>query len=238
MTLRWGFIAVVIFATGAEAFAQSDSTALTDDVPDILRLIIVLTAITLIPALLLSMTCMARILIVLAMVRHAFGMPETPPNQILISIALFLTLFVMGPTFSEIADASVIPLMDGQISVNQASQDAVGPLKAFMIEHVNYKDLQAIYAYSGEAVPTTQDNVDVFKLVPAFIISEIRTAFAIGFLIMLPFLLIALVVASILLSLGMMMVPPATISLPIKLLMFVLIDGWALVIDGLMRGLL
>ncbi|WP_291198120.1 flagellar type III secretion system pore protein FliP [Hyphomonas sp.] len=195
-----------------------------------------LTLLAIIPSILISMTSFIRIVIVLSMVRHAFGMPETPPNPVLISLAMFLTVFTMGPAFAEINQRAVEPLLAGTIDAPQAVEAAFGPLKTFMLSQVRDQDLQMIYEISRTPLPATPEEVDIWKLTPAFMLNELRIAFSIGFVIMLPFLLIDLVVASILLALGMMMVPPATISLPIKLLMFVLIDGWTLIVQGVLGG--
>ncbi len=199
---------------------------------DIVRTSVLLTALAIAPAIFVSMTSFVRIAIVLSMVRHAFGMPETPPNTVLVSLAALLTAFVMGPTFASINSAALQPLLDGSIGVETAIAQGSAPLRDFMLAQVRNEDLAAVYDIARVPLPATPEDVDILKLAPAFILNELRTAFTIGFVILLPFLLIELVVASVLLSLGMMMVPPATISLPIKLLMFVLIDGWALVIQG------
>lgn len=197
---------------------------------------VLLTLLALLPAVLICMTSFIRIIIVLGMIRHAFGMPETPPNPVLISLALFLTAFTMGPAFLAIQADAVQPLLAGTKTIPEALEAATGPLRTFMLSQVQDQDLETIYAIAGAPLPATPEEVDIWKLTPAFILNELRVAFSIGFVIMLPFLLIDLVVASILLSLGMMMVPPATISLPIKILMFVLIDGWSLIITGVIGG--
>ncbi|WP_164115900.1 flagellar type III secretion system pore protein FliP, partial [Sphingorhabdus sp. Alg239-R122] len=174
------------------------------------------------------------IIVVLAMVRHAFGMPETPPNQVLISLALFLTIFAMSPTFEALNKDALQPYIAGEVQLEQAMEQGSEPLREFMLRQVRDEDLETIYAIAGEDLPGSPEEVSLPKLVPAFILNELRVSFMIGFVILLPFLLIDLIVSSVLLSLGMMMVPPATISLPIKVLMFVLIDGWALVLEGVL----
>lgn len=195
-----------------------------------------LTALAIVPAAFVSMTSFIRIAIVLAMVRHAFGMPETPPNIVLVSLAALLTAFVMGPTFGEINTLALQPLMADEIDVNAAIERGSAPLRDFMLAQTRDDDIAAVYAIAGAPLPEDAASVDIMKLAPAFILNELRVSFTIGFVILLPFLLIELVVASVLLALGMMMVPPATISLPIKLLMFVIIDGWALIIEGVVGG--
>lgn len=214
------------------AAAGDASAATTETTSEVVRTGALLTLLAFIPAIFVSMTSFVRIAIVLAMVRHAFGMPETPPNIVLVSLALLLTSFVMAPTLSEVNERAIAPLMAGDISVEEALRNGSDPLRTFMLAQVRDEDLAAVYAIARTPLPDTPAEVDIMKLTPAFIMNELRVGFTIGFVILLPFLLIELVVASILLSLGMMMVPPATISLPIKLLMFVVIDGWALVIQG------
>jgi flagellar biosynthetic protein FliP len=201
---------------------------------DVVRTTLLLTMLAILPAILISMTSFVRIIITLSMVRHAFGMPETPPNPVLISLALFLTAFSMGPTLTTLNSQAVQPFLGGQISAEEAMTRGSAPLKTFMLAQTRDSDIEAIYAIAHTPVPARPDQVEILKLAPAFIMNELRVSFTIGFVILLPFLLIDLVVSSILLSLGMMMVPPATISLPIKLLMFVLIDGWSLVIQGVL----
>lgn len=201
---------------------------------DVTRTALVLAILAVLPAIVVSMTSFIRIVIVLAMVRHAFGMPETPPNAVLISLALFLSAFAMGPTLTELNGAAVQPLISGQIDAATAMERGKAPLRDFMLAQTRDADIETIYAISNTPVPDTPEQVEILKLAPAFIMNELRVAFTIGFVILLPFLLIDLVVSGILLSLGMMMVPPATISLPIKILMFVLIDGWRLVLEGVL----
>jgi flagellar biosynthetic protein FliP len=223
------FATVVISSSlAAPAFATAPEAAS----PEVVRTGLMLTLLAFVPAIIVSMTSFIRIAIVLAMVRHAFGMPETPPNIVLVSLALLLTSFVMAPTFASVNESALKPFLAGEISVDAAMEAGAAPLRDFMLAQTRDEDLASIYAMSGAEPPATPAEVDLFKLAPAFILNELRVSFTIGFVILLPFLLIELVVASILLSLGMMMVPPATISLPIKLLMFVVIDGWALVIEG------
>ena len=222
--------ATALLAAPAHA-APAPVGAMTSDVA---RTALILLLLAIIPAIVASMTSFIRIVIVLAMVRHAFGMPETPPNAVLVSLALFLTAFVMGPTTNALNANAVQPLLAGRISVEQAMEAGTAPLRTFMLSQTRDSDIEAIYAISNTPVPERPEQVELFKLAPAFILNELRVAFTIGFVILLPFLLIDLVVSSILLSLGMMMVPPTTISLPIKLLMFVLIDGWKLVLEGVL----
>jgi flagellar biosynthetic protein FliP len=232
-------VIVLRFALAIGLFAMA--TALEAAVPnaaavgtEVGRITLILTVLAIVPAILVSMTSFVRIVIVLAMVRHAFGMPETPPNAVLVSLALFLTAFTMSPTLSTINRAALQPLMAGSINAEQALAAGSAPLRDFMLSQTRDSDIEAIYGIAGEPVPQRPQDVEILKLAPAFILNELRVSFTIGFVILLPFLVIDLVVSSVLLALGMMMVPPTTISLPIKLLMFVLIDGWRLVLTGVL----
>ncbi len=201
---------------------------------DVVRIALILTLMAILPALLVSMTSFTRIVVVLSMIRHAFGMPETPPNQVLISLALFLTLFSMLPTLEAVNAQALQPFLAGRLSVTDAINKGTGPARTFMLRQVHDQDIKAIYDIARKPLPRRAADVGLMELVPAFMLNELRVAFRIGFVIMLPFLLIDLVVASVLLSLGMLMVPPSTLSLPLKVLMFVLIDGWSLVLQGVL----
>lgn len=205
----------------------------TNGETEVVRTALLLGLLAIVPALIVSTTSFIRIVIVLAMVRHAFGMPQTPPNVVLVSLALFMSAFLMGPTFDRVNDEALTPFLDGSATTSQSLENASDPMKEFMLRHTRESDIELVYSISRTPLPETAEDIEVLKLIPAFVMNELRVAFTIGFVIMLPFLLIDLVVASILLSLGMMMVPPQTISLPIKVLMFVLIDGWSLVLQGL-----
>jgi len=223
-------------AANASVVADLVDTAIAPDTigeTQITRTALLLAVLAIIPALVVCTTSFVRIVIVLAMVRHAFGMPQTPPNIVLISLSLFMSAFLMGPTLDRLNDEALTPYLDGTASVEQSLENASDPMKEFMLKHTRESDLEMVYSISRSPLPQTAEDVEILKLIPAFVMNELRVAFTIGFVIMLPFLLIDLVVASILLSLGMMMVPPQTISLPIKVLMFVLIDGWSLVLQGL-----
>ena len=197
-----------------------------------IRIALILTLLGLLPALAICVTPFVRILVVLSMIRHAMGMPETPPTQVLISLALFLTIFTMLPTATTVNNNAIQPFLTGSITVDQALELGSDPLRTFMLRQVADQDLKTIYEISRQPLPTRAADVGFMQLTSAFMLNELRVAFKIGFVILLPFLLIDLIVSSILLSLGMLMVPPATLSLPLKVLMFVLIDGWALVLQG------
>jgi flagellar biosynthetic protein FliP len=196
------------------------------------RTVLVLTLMMFLPALLVCTTSFTRIIIVLSMIRHGFGMPETPPNQVLICLAFFLTAFSMAPTFGALNEKALQPFLAGKMTVNEAAREGSAPLSQFMLRQVRDQDIKAVYDISRKPLPERAEDVGFMQLVPAFMLNELRVSFRIGFVILLPFLLIDIVVSSILLALGMLMVPPSTLSLPIKVLMFVLIDGWSLVLQG------
>jgi flagellar biosynthetic protein FliP len=201
-----------------------------------IKVVILLTILSLIPTLLIATTSFLRIIIVLSMLRHAIGMQDTPPNAVLVSIAIFLTLFSMQPVWNKVNENAWTPFQANKISMQVALDEGIKPLRDFMIRQTREQDLALMVDLAGGKQPNTIDDIEITKLVPAFMLSELKSAFQIGFMIFLPFLLIDLVVASILTSLGMMMVPPVTISLPLKILMFILIDGWNLVVKSLMSS--
>ncbi|HKQ31379.1 MAG TPA: flagellar type III secretion system pore protein FliP [Burkholderiales bacterium] len=199
------------------------------EVATAVKILVMLTVLSLAPAILIAMTAFTRIIIVLAMLRHAFGMQETPPNTVLISLALFLTLFTMTPVLSQVNEKAFAPYMDGKMSFDKAFDVGLKPIREFMIRQTREQDLQLMLDVAKVEAPESVDDIKTVHLIPAFMLSELKTAFQIGFVIFLPFLLLDLVVASVLMAMGMMMVPPMMISLPLKVLMFVLIDGWNLV---------
>lgn len=227
---------LILASTPAAGQTQLQTQIETLGTSQLLQTALLLSALAVAPALVIGMTSFVRIVIVLAMVRHAFGMPETPPNPVLISLALLLSVFVMGPTLKQMDAQALQPLLKNEISVEVAVERGAAPLRSFMLRQVREQDLEAMYTISKTQLPERPEEVELIHLAPAFMLNELRVAFSIGFVILLPFLVIDLVVASILLALGMMMVPPATISLPVKLLMFVLIDGWGLIIQGVVGG--
>jgi flagellar biosynthetic protein FliP len=192
-----------------------------------------LTVLAILPALLVCLTSFLRVIIVLSMLRHAIGMPETPPNPVVIGLALFLTLFTMQPVLERVNHDAFEPFMNNKVSMEQAGRLAVAPLREFMVRQTREQDLALMVELSKAKQPRSMDDISLLQLVPAFMLSELRSAFQIGFVIFLPFLLIDLIVSSILMSLGMMMMPPITIALPLKILMFVLVDGWALILKAL-----
>ena len=198
-------------------------------------IIILLTILTLLPAILLMLTGFTRILIVLSFVRHALGMQQTPPNQVLVGLALFLTLFVMMPVFDAVYEDAYVPYTNQEIAQDEFIKKAMGPFREFMFSQVADTDMNFFIAISGQEYNTDEDIPDRV-LIPAFLTSEIKRAFWIGFMIYIPFIVIDMIVASTLMSMGMMMLPPAMISLPFKVLLFVLVDGWQLIIGELIRS--
>lgn len=198
-----------------------------------IRTLIGLSLISLVPAALMAMTSFTRIIITLSFVRHALGLPETPPNAVLITLAMFLTLFTMAPTIEKVERTAYTPFVEGKLNLRQAAEAGVQPFKDFMARHVRDQDLDLVASMARKPLPDKAESADLYLLVPAFMLSELRVAFSVGFVIFLPFLLIDLIVSAVLMSLGMMMMPPITVSLPLKLLLFVLIDGWGLILRAI-----
>lgn len=226
--------------------AQAGSRALADlalglpeverrptDAAAAVRIVLALTLLAVLPSLLVCVTAFLRIVIVLSMLRHAIGMPETPPNTVVIGLALFLTLFTMSPVLQQVNTEALQPFMAGKTGIQQGLDIAAKPLRDFMVRQTREEDLALMIDISKSKRPSSIDDVSNLQLIPAFMLSELRAAFQIGFVVFLPFLLIDLIVSSILMSLGMMMMPPITIALPIKVLMFVLVDGWSLIVKAL-----
>ncbi len=200
-----------------------------------LRILIILTLLSFLPAALIMLTSFTRIIIVMHFTRAALGTQTSPPNQVLIGIAIFLTIFIMGPIFTDINENAIKPLDEGLITTEEALEIGMEPLREFMYAQTQSKDVSVFMEISGNEWDGTPDDVPTSVLIPSFIISELRTAFIIGFLIYIPFIVIDMVVASVLMSMGMMMLPPTTISMPFKILLFVLADGWNLVIVNLVK---
>lgn len=201
-----------------------------------LRILFLLTALTLAPALLMLVTSFTRVVIVLGLLRQALGTLHAPPNQVMVGLAMFLTLFIMMPVWEQIRIEALNPLLENQVTQEVALERAIVPLRTFMLKQVREKDLTLFMGMGKIPQPQTANDVPLHVLVPAFVTSELRTAFQIGFLIYVPFLVIDMIVASILMSMGMMMLPPIMISLPFKLVLFVLADGWFLVVGSLMNS--
>jgi flagellar biosynthetic protein FliP len=202
----------------------------------VIQLIAFVTVLSLAPSILIMMTSFTRIVVVLSLLRTALGTATAPPNAVIIALAMFLTAFVMGPALQTAYDAGVRPLVNNEITVEQAFDRSSAPLKTFMQKNVRPKDLALFSDMSHEPQPATPEEMSLRILVPAFMISELKRAFEIGFLLFLPFLIIDLVVASVLMSMGMMMLPPVVVSLPFKLIFFVLVDGWSLVAGSLIQS--
>jgi flagellar biosynthetic protein FliP len=198
-----------------------------------LKIVIGLTLLALAPGIIVAMTSFTRIVVVFSMLRHALGLQDTPPNTVLISLALFLTLFIMSPVLERIDNEAFEPLNRNEISASEAVKRGAVPLKEFMLRQTREQDLALMAEISNHEAPRTIDDVSLVQLVPAYMLSELKSAFQIGFVIFLPFLIVDIVVSSILMALGMMMVPPVVISLPFKILLFVMIDGWALIVRAL-----
>lgn len=217
---------------------QTIDLAKTANTSTPLQIVVILTLLSFIPALLISMTCFTRLIVVFHFLRQALGTQETPNNQILIGLSLFLTLFVMSPTLKQIHTEAFTPMMNGEMSQTDALDKGLQPLRAYMLKHTRERDLALFVRLSGSARPETPEDVETTALVPAYMISELKTAFQIGFILFLPFLVIDLAVSSVLLSMGMMQLPPVVVSMPFKILLFVMVDGWYLIIGSLVKSVL
>lgn len=202
----------------------------------VVQLLFILTVLSLAPAILLMVTSFTRIVVVLSLLRHALGTQQMPPNQIIIGLALFLTFFIMAPVWQKVNHEALQPYYEDKITTEEAFSLAAAPVKNFMLKQTREKDLALFVKIAKEKRPEKPLDISLSVLMPAFVISELKTAFQIGFLIFLPFLIIDIVVASILLSMGMMMLPPIMISMPFKLLLFVLVDGWYLIVGSIVQS--
>ena len=224
------------WAAGAppSPWSLAQQGAQSPEMASALRIFLGLTALSFIPAALVCMTCFVRIVVVLSMLRHAIGLMESPPNVVIVTLALFLTLFSMQPVLQRLNDDAVQPFLAGKVKIETAAERGAEPLKEFMVRQTREQDLGLMIELAHAERPQSLADVSMLHLIPAFMLSELRTAFQVGFIIFLPFLLIDLIVASVLMALGMMMVPPTTVSVPLKLLLFVLIDGWNIVTRALL----
>ncbi|MGP9821542.1 flagellar type III secretion system pore protein FliP [Salinarimonas sp. NSM] len=236
-------LALAAFAGGLVAAGPAVAQSITLDLGEgdgvterALQLVALITVLALAPSILVMITSFTRIVVVLSLLRSAIGTQTAPPNGVIVSLALFLTAFVMAPTFTVAYEEGIQPLLANEITAEQAFERGIAPFRTFMLAHVRERDLELFVGLSGDAAPQTPDDLGLHVLVPAFMISELRRAFEIGFLLFVPFLIIDLVVASILMSVGMMMLPPVTVSLPFKLIFFVLVDGWSLVAGSLVQS--
>ncbi len=197
------------------------------------QLLVLLTVLSLAPAILILATSFTRIVIVLSMVRSAIGTPTIPPNQVVIGLSLLLTFFIMTPVYQQVNTQAIEPYLDGEIDQSTAVDEAVGPIRDFMFSQVREKDLELFVSLNGQERPDTLEDIPTVALLPAFVISELRAAFIMGFAIYIPFLVIDMIISSILLAMGMMMLPPSLVSLPFKILLFVMVDGWYLITRSL-----
>ena len=213
-------------------FSDSDPSNLSTSI----KLMLLLTVLSLAPSILILMTSFARIVIILSFVRTALATNQMPPNQVIVGLALFLTFFIMAPTLQQVNEEALTPLFDEEITLEQAYENASGPFKEFMSKHTRQKDLELFLRYAEAERPETIEDIPLTVMVPAFALSEIKTAFQIGFMVFIPFLVIDMIVASVLMSMGMMMLPPVMISLPFKILLFVLVDGWYLVMKSILQS--
>ena len=251
MTIRWNTLlasAAVVSAWPGVSFAAAAKSAAGPtlsltlgngdpaQMSTAIQILLLLSALSLAPALFIMVTSFTRIVIVLSFLRQALGTQQTPPNQVLISLALFLTIFVMAPVWQKINADALQPYMAEELTQQEAIDKGVVPLRQFMLKQVREKDLQLFVELSKTPPPKEPSDVPMLALIPAFMISELRTAFQIGFVIYLPFLIVDFVVASILMSMGMMMVPPIMVALPFKLILFVLADGWYLIVGSLVKS--
>ena len=233
------FFPTILFGqTGGQPAVNVGLDTLTNPIEfsSTISLLVALSSITMAPFFLLSTTSFLRFAIVLGMIRNAIGTNQTPPNPVIISLALFMTIYVMTPTWLDVYNKSVKPYRDGVITQSQALQTGINPLRTFMLKYTREKDMALFIEFSK--IPDVKDikEIPIFVLIPAFLVSELKTAFQIGFLLFIPFIVIDLVVSNILLSLGMFMLSPVMISLPFKILLFVLTDGWSLIVRGLLQG--
>lgn len=207
------------------------------EVANSIQILILLTVLSLAPSILIMMTSFTRVIIVLGFVRRALSLQSTPPNQTLIGLALFLTFFIMSPVFTQVYEEAYVPLQEGTVSLEEAVDIASDPFKEFMLNQVRSKDLALFLNIANIEEVNTNDDITMTVLIPAFILSELKLSFEIGFLIFMPFIVIDMIVASTLMALGMMMLPPSMISLPIKILLFILVDGWHLIIEKLILSI-
>ncbi|MFC4404567.1 flagellar type III secretion system pore protein FliP [Gracilibacillus xinjiangensis] len=217
-----------------DVFSGTDPANLSTSV----RLLLLLTILSLAPSILILMTSFTRIIIVLSFVRTSLATQQMPPNQVLVGLALFMTFFIMAPTFQEVNDQALQPLFNEDITLEEAYDNASLPVKEFMAKHTRQKDLALFMNFASIDEPESVEDIPLTTLVPAYAISELKTAFQMGFMIFVPFLVIDMAVASVLMSMGMMMLPPVMISLPFKILLFVLVDGWYLITHSLLDGFL
>jgi flagellar biosynthetic protein FliP len=221
---------------GADASIDVNFPNVTEDSSNSVVIILLLTVLSIAPSLLVLCTSFTRIVIVLSLTRNAIGIPSIPPQQVIVGLSVFLTLFIMGPTLSEMKDVALDPLLAGDITTSQALDKAQVPLREFLLAHTREGELKLFLDASETPTPVARDKVPLTAVIPAFVLSELKSGFIIGFVIFVPFLIIDLVVSAVLMGLGMMMLPPSFVSLPFKLLLFVMLDGWMLVVGTLLTS--
>ncbi len=230
----WGLAAAAQNLPGISiTLGQADTP---QELSTTVQIILLITVLTLAPAILVLLTSFTRIVIVLSLLRHALSTQQVPPNQVIIGLSLFLTFFVMRPVITEINDQAVQPYLNEQITQQEAFNRAVKPIRAFMFRYAREKDIALFVRVSDSPQPATREDVATSVLIPAYVISELRTAFQMGFMLFVPFIIIDMVVASVLMSMGMLMLPPVMVSLPFKILLFVLVDGWHLLVQSLIAS--
>jgi flagellar biosynthesis protein FliP len=239
------FLFLITLLIGLPVFAQVTLPSMNlgfktvdnpTEVVNVIKVILIMTVLTLAPAILIMMTSFTRLIIVLSFLRQAMGVQQMPPNQLLVGLALFLTFFIMGPAFTDMNQKGIQPYIAGKINQEQALTETLAPLRKFMFTQTRPSDLALFVKLAKIEKPKNLAEVPTMALIPAFVISELKTAFQIGFIIFLPFLIIDMVAASVLMAMGMMMLPPVVISLPFKIMLFVLVDGWALLIGSMVKS--
>ncbi|MDD2883466.1 MAG: flagellar type III secretion system pore protein FliP [Dechloromonas sp.] len=235
-SLLWAAAPFALAQAGLPALSSSPAPGGGTTYSLSIQTLLLLTALTFIPAALLMMTSFTRIVIVLSLLRHAMGTQTAPPNQIIVGLSLFLTFFIMSPTLDRVYTEAYVPLAENRINIMQAADRASAPLRSFMLKHTREADIAMFAKVARIEKIATPDDIPLRILVPAFVISELKTAFQIGFILFIPFLIIDMVVASMLMSMGMMMMSPVMVALPFKLMLFVLVDGWHLVIGSLVQS--
>ncbi len=240
--IQAGLCALFVFSESAFAVQLPEisldlgSTEQPEQVSVLLQILILLTVLSVAPAIMLMTTSFVRIVIVLSFIRQAMGTRQMPPNQVVIGLALFLTFFIMAPVLGQINTQAIQPYLNKEIGDKQALTQALDPMREFMFQQVSEKDLQLLLDIAQSEPPETRQDIETITLIPAFMLSEIKRAFQIGFMIFVPFLVIDMITASVLMSMGMLMLPPIIISLPFKVLLFVLVDGWNLVVGSLVQS--
>jgi len=225
-----------LMAQGLPGISLTVGSGKTGEISTTLQILLIITLLTLAPSLIISMTSFTRFLIVFSLLRHAMGTNQVPPNQVLVGLALFMTFIVMAPTIKEIHEKAYTPLTTNQITQQEAFGIASESMKSFMLKYTREKDLALFLSLVEKEKPQTRKDLSLLHIIPAFIISELKTSFQIGFMIYMPFLVIDIVVSSVLLAMGMLVLPPVIISLPFKLMLFILVDGWNLIVGSLVKS--